>query len=264
MRSSRLFWGVALVLAGSILVLQNLGILPGSFWGVFWPLALILFGGWILLGPTLRRREWKTEVAALPLQGVTEATIEVHHGAGRLFVDGQAEAGQLFSGSFAGGLRQDEQRDGSRLRLKLRPSEDLWGIPFGPETAGVEWHVGLSPTLPLRLEFKTGAGENNLNLAGLQVEDLRIETGASSSDVTLSAIASFCRVSVKAGAASVVLRVPEGVAASIRVSGGMMSSQINAARFPNLGNEYRSPDYDTAQRKVEISIEAGAGSVEVL
>ncbi len=263
MRTSRFFWGVVLVLAGSILVLQNLGVLPGSFWGVFWPLMFILFGGWILIGPTLRKREWQSETAALPLQGVTEATIEVHHGAGRLFVDGQAEPGYLFSGSFAGGVRQEEQRDGNRLRLKLRPAEEMWG-PWVGDSGGMNWNLGLTREIPLRLAFKTGAGENTLNLETLNVEDLQIETGASSSEVTLSAQAAFCRVSIKAGAASMQVRVPEGVAASIRLTGGLMSSDINPARFPNVGGEYRSLDYDTAERRVEIHIEAGAGSIAVI
>jgi hypothetical protein len=263
MRSSRLFWGVVLVLAGSILVLQNLGILPGSFWGVFWPLALILFGGWILIGPTLRHREWKSEAVALPLQEVSEATIEVHHGAGQLYVDGQAEMGHLFSGSFAGGVRQEERRDGNRLYLKLRPAEEMWG-PWVGETGGLNWNLSLTGDIPLRLLFKTGAGENKFNFESLNLEDLQIETGASSSDVTLSGRASFCRVSIKAGAASVQVRVPEGVAASIRLSGGLMSSDVNSERFPNVGGEYRSPDYDRAARRVEISIEAGAGSISII
>ncbi len=33
-----------IIAAGIGWLLQNLGILPGNFWGIFWPLLLIAFG----------------------------------------------------------------------------------------------------------------------------------------------------------------------------------------------------------------------------
>lgn len=45
-RRNGLFWGSILILAGVLLLLNNLGYL-GGFWRFFWPLLLILLGLWM-------------------------------------------------------------------------------------------------------------------------------------------------------------------------------------------------------------------------
>jgi energy-converting hydrogenase Eha subunit A len=45
-RSSRLFWGFALLIVGSAMLLAQLGILPDVF-SLIWPLAVIAFGLWL-------------------------------------------------------------------------------------------------------------------------------------------------------------------------------------------------------------------------
>ena len=59
-----------------------------------------------------------------------------------------------------------------------------------------------------------------LDLRDLKVTDLKLETGASATEVTLPASAGFTRVKVQAGAARVDMRVPGGVAARIKTSAG--------------------------------------------
>jgi len=61
----------------------------------------------------------------------------------------------------------------------------------------------------------------------------------------------------------VKINIPEGVAAKIRVTGGMMSSDVDRSRFPKSGGYYQSPDYDTATHKAEIRVEMGMGSVKI-
>lgn len=52
-KTSSFFWPIFLILLGTLLLLNNLGILPWSIWSnlwKFWPLILILFGLEMLLG----------------------------------------------------------------------------------------------------------------------------------------------------------------------------------------------------------------------
>jgi hypothetical protein len=69
-------------------------------------------------------------------------------------------------------------------------------------------------------------------------------------------------VKVESGAASVRLRVPDGVAARIHTSMAIGSNDISP-RFPRNGSEYVSPDYDTAANKIDIRFEGGVGSLAV-
>ena len=48
MRRDSIFWGMALILAGTLLFLQAEGLIQNVL-QYFWPLALILVGGWIIL-----------------------------------------------------------------------------------------------------------------------------------------------------------------------------------------------------------------------
>ena len=39
-----MFWGIVILAAGLLWLLQNLGYLPRGFWQVFWPLVVIALG----------------------------------------------------------------------------------------------------------------------------------------------------------------------------------------------------------------------------
>ena len=75
--------------------------------------------------------------------------------------------------------------------------------------------------------------------------------------------AGHTRVHIGAGAASVAIRVPSGVAGRIRVKGGLAGIAVDKGRFPRMGDVYQSTDYDTAPNKVDVDIETGVGSVDV-
>ena len=53
-RNRGIGFGVAIVVLGLLLLLQNLGLLWWWRWDIFWPLAIIAFGIWIIV----RRTRW--------------------------------------------------------------------------------------------------------------------------------------------------------------------------------------------------------------
>ena len=66
------------------------------------------------------------------------------------------------------------------------------------------------------------------------------------------------------GAASVHVEIPDGVAAQIRVRGGLSTFNIDQTRFPLVSDGlYRSADYATAQNRVDLDIETGLTSIEI-
>ena len=121
----------------------------------------------------------------------------------------------------------------------------------------------LSDTLPLELEIKTGASDNTVDLRDLKLTLFRLDTGASSTELDLPAQAGFTRAEIHSGAASVTVRVPHNVAARIRYQASAASVSIDPLRFPKSGAYYQSQDYESAENKVDLMIETGAGSVDV-
>jgi len=71
-------------------------------------------------------------------------------------------------------------------------------------------------------------------------------------------------MNARSGAATVRIRVPDGVAARIRPSLGAATLNVRGARFPWQGGTYQSPDYDTAANRVDLDIDAGAATIDVI
>jgi hypothetical protein len=264
MRRGNLFWGVIIVLAGVLLLLNQLGLLPVSAWALFWPIVLILLGVWFLLGPVMARRNLKDEALSIPLDGASQADIQIRHGAGRLEVTALPSSGDLISGTFTGGVYEEHSRQGSALRVQMQNPDNMvfgWPPMAGPQ--GYHWNFALSKDIPLKLELRTGASETELDLSQLKVTEVELRTGASSNQITLPANAGYTRLRVHAGAASINIRVPDGVAARIRYQGGLSGINIDTVRFPSQGSFYQTPGYDTAANRAEIEVEAGVGSVDI-
>jgi hypothetical protein len=265
MRYGAIFWGTLIILIGAALLAGSL--LGINVWPFLWPSVIIFAGVWILVWSQIRPKAVAEETAAIPLQGAARADLRIRHGAGRLMLQGGAGPNVFASGTFTGGLQHTEYRQGDLLDVEMRVPGDLWmnfGGPwiFGPWTP-IVWDVRLNEGIPMTVDLETGAGESRVDLSALKVQDIRLKTGASSTEMTLPAKAGKTRIKVTSGAASVVLRIPDGVAARIAVESGLAGIQIDQNRFPRSGNIYQSADYGRAENSADIQIETGVGAVEI-
>jgi hypothetical protein len=264
MRRSSLFWGIVLVLVGAILLLDNLGFFARfniSVWTLIWPLFLIALGVWVLAGSFFRGSS-KVEHAVVRLEGASRARVRIQHGAGRLNFGAGSSPDVLLEGDFGGGVNVEPHRSGDTLEATLKTDVQFFPFMWMPGSP-LDWNVSLNREIPLELRLETGACETRLDLTDLKVTDLRVESGASSTEVTLPANAGSTRARFQTGAASVRIRIPQGVAAHIRVGGALSSTKVDESRFPRMGDTYQSPDYGTAANRADIEIEMGVGSVEV-
>jgi hypothetical protein len=265
MRRSTIFWGAILILIGLLLLINNfVKIDIGKF---IWPLILILLGLWVLWGVFTGPRKFETEEATIPLDGAREARVRISHGAGRLRISGGAGPDELLSCSFGGGLDRRVKREGDVLdvEMNMRMVRAHFVFPWmwwGPGYS-LDWTISLNGEIPLSLGLETGASDARIDLTDLRVTDLRLQTGASASEITLPASAGHTKAAIRSGAASIRVRVPEGVAARIHAGGSMADIRVDQSRFPRAGEVYQSEDYDTAKNKADIDIEADVGSVSV-
>lgn len=261
MRRGSLFWGSILLIAGVLLLLDNLGILKVNIWGILWSLFLIALGVSFLWG-VLFRKGFQEEVASVPLEGASQAELRLRHGAGRLRLSAGTEPEDLLKGSFGGGVDIDRQRNGANLRVQLSVPAQMFPF-FGWSGDRLDWTLQVNRQVPLVLRVETGANESRLDLSELQVREIHLKSGASSTEVVMPVEAGFTRGEIESGAASVRVIIPENVAARIRVSSGLSEINVNPGRFPKSGDIYESPEYATAPNKVELYIQSGVGSVFV-
>jgi len=263
MNRSPAFFGIFLIVVGAVLLVAlQLGV---EVWRLLWPTLIILLGVWMLWGAYASRGAVADrQTAALSLEGAASASLRLRHGAGRLSVGPGAGAGELFSGTFGGGLDLQSHRRGEVLEADLRVPSPAIFFPF--PWAGwreLEWDVHLTDAVPLTIRVQSGASEAKLDLTNLRVTELRIGTGASSTEIRLPSAAGNTKVRIEAGAASVKVWVPQGVGARIRAEGGLSEVKVDPSRFPRQGLVHQSPDYESAANKVDLKITMGVGSVEV-
>jgi hypothetical protein len=262
MRRDNLFWGSALILLGGLFLLKASGLLRGDIFGWFWALFLILLGIWVLSSVYLKgQTKEEGEQFVIDLQGAKQASLKVEHGAGHIEIGAGAPSGQLLTGTKAPGMSFSSRMAGDKLEARIQAGPTF--IPFiGP--AGGVWHFHLNRDVPLTLKLEAGASRLSIDLSDLLVTYAKLETGASTVDLTLPARAGSALVDIEAGAASLDVHVPEGTAARICVKEGLTALNIDTNRFSRLeGNLYQSSDYEKASNRVEVNIEAGVGSVKI-
>jgi hypothetical protein len=259
-RRGSIFWGVILIIVAGLLLLRQMNFITGDIFGYFWPLLAIAFGVWLILGYFTRNQPVAGETTSIPLEAATSAFIKFDHAAGRLNIRSGAASGELLNGTFGNGVDYKSRMDGNRQEVKLRTSHHFWAWWPGDS---LDWEIHLNRDVPISLKIDSGASASILDLSDLKVTDLDIDTGASSTEVTLPASAGNTRVDIDTGASSLKLTIPAGVAASIRTKTGLSSVNV-ASRFPHMGDgTYQSPDYATATNRADITINAGVGSVDI-
>jgi hypothetical protein len=167
MRRNTLFIGGILILLGILMLADASGVRfpsgskPSDF---FFPILLLLLGAGLVFG-VFRRGKVETEKASIDLQGATEASLVLSHGAGRLKVHAGAGPGKLVSGTFAGGLKHTDRKSGSRLDVRMKPAHDtFFFIPFFGSFEPLDWDVALNGEVPLNLKLESGANQAEINL----------------------------------------------------------------------------------------------------
>lgn len=259
-RRRSLFWGCVLIILAGLLLLRQMGLIVGDIFGYFWPLLIIAFGIWLIIGFFARNQPVEGEKVSIPLDGASSAYIKLDHGAGRLTLRSGAASGEIINGTFGNGLSYKSQMEGGRLVVKLRPSQQFWAWWPGES---LDWDIRLNRDISLNLKIDSGASASVLDLSDLKVNDLDIDTGASSTELTLPANAGNTHVDIDTGASSLKVSIPAGVTASIRIKSGITSVNVNS-RFPRLESGlYQSIDYSTSVNRIDMTINAGVGSIEV-
>lgn len=258
-----LFWGCVLLLLGLLFGLKALGLIENVL-GYFWAGFLLLAGIWLVvsafIAPLVREGEEAVR-AVVDLQGARRASLEFDHGVGQIRITGGAPPDVLLMANQGTGLKVSSQREGDLLKVKVDCGPSF--VPFiGPESG--TWIFLLNEEIPLNLKVDSGASQVTLDLSNLQVVYFQLEGGASSVTLIPPARVTDARMDIEAGVAMLNIRIPEGVAARIRLKEGAAALSIDQQRFPLLEERiYQSVDYDQAAYRVELNLEAGLSSVTV-
>lgn len=257
MRRDNIFWGTLLILFGFLFLLQNQGIIPNAFI-LLWPLTLILFGGWIILGVYWKPAPGSGETFSIPLGAAKTVRYRFSHGAAQIHISGGAPTGQAMAGSSAVGMNHHSRFDGDRLEVKVETGPSF--IPFLGPAEGA-WRYQITQDVPVSLTIEAGASSFDIDLKDVLASDIALKAGASNFDMTLPA-RGVSRLDIEGGVANFNLRVPEGTAGRISTVEGLTALNVDTNRFPQSDSHvYQSPDFDSSPNRTEIRVRAGLGSI---
>lgn len=276
---------------GIILLLNNLGYLDWNVWDVLrlWPVLLVaagleilvgrrsllgslitagvvlvlLIGGiWLLqAGPLSRSGE--PLVIEEPRNDIERARVHLAPAVGEVYVGALIDSGNFVEGTVhAGRGREISHRfttDGiPELELKAEP---IYGIGVGTSGQAYTWDLRFHPDVTLDLEVDLGAGEVQLELRDMSVDELVADFGAGRVEVTLPTDGRL-DVSVNGGIGEIVVYVPRGMAARVRTETALVERTMPPG-YRQQDNVFTSPDYEEADHKAEVTLNLAIGRVLV-
>jgi len=286
-------WGIFLLFLGVVFLLQTLNVLPWGLWGIlwrFWPVLIIIVGVSILLrrynvwlvsalilallcaclgiaiwqyGPSSPAGQITKSYSA-SLDSLERAEIKIDFTAGNLTMNSLPSSSpnlvEAASKVRNGSMKVDfEQQDGEgRLHLSTeRVNWRFWGED------GSSWEVKFTRGIPLTIEVKSAASNLDLDLSELEVTELRMDVDAGNYLVKMPSSAGTTRAYIEADVANVEVTIPDGVAAKIKLDVDLSAFDVDEGRFPRRGDYYISPDFESAENRLELELDGDIGRVQV-
>jgi len=209
-------------------------------------------------------RELQTETRTVEAAGAKSAEVELRMGAGELRLAGQSQSA-LLEATFRYNLPRlkpevDYRVTGTQGVLNIGRRRHSSGINFGHVRN--EWDLRLSRDIPLALRINLGAGENDLDLRGLDISSLDVDMGVGQVKLDLRGPhARSFSVTIDGGVGSATLYLPSEVGVRVIVDGGIGS--VNTRGLSKDHHTYTNAAYGKSNVTIDIDIDAGIGSLDL-
>jgi hypothetical protein len=295
-RRPSLFWPLALIGAGILLLLQNLNLLPPGTLAALvqlWPVFLILLGLDMLIGRrsalgaafmlvisivvivgalvwAALRATGQTAAGPQPIvqypYGAERAKVIFNFQVGELSIGALGDSLNLMEGQVQNGPGESVKQDYAVVeglgQLALTQQQSAVLVPFlSGQTAPTVWEIRLSPKFPLTLDVDTGVGSATLDLSELALTELRLDTGVGQTAVIFPASGAML-ADLNTGVGDVTLTIPENLPTRITVKSGLTSLDI-ASRFARSDDVYTTANFSTTGDYLDVMLDAGVGSVTI-
>lgn len=222
--------------------------------------AATLFAALLLAGcaSVARVGPLQTESQSVELGDAESVRVEINFGAGDLAVTGGAET--LLEADFTYNVAKLEPvvkyTDGT---LVLR-QPDTRGLPDLRNITDFrnEWDLRLYDEVPMSLKVEVGAGNSELQLAGLSLTRLDVSLGAGQSTLDLSGDwARDLDITLDTGAADSTVILPGNVGVRVEVDRG--PTAIGASGLTQDGDVYTNAAYGVSEVTLNIDLKTGIG-----
>ncbi len=126
-----------------------------------------------------------------------------------------------------------------------------------------EYDIELNKEIEWNIDVNMGAVSGIIDLSELQINTFDLELGAGDIDMKFGDKNSLTEVNIDAGASNIDVYIPKNVGIKINSHGGLSHMDLKGGGWVRTQNNYYSPNYDEAQRKIVLDITMGVGQVSV-
>lgn len=294
MKKSNIGFGIFLLSIGIVLLLINLNVINWSVIEIlfeFWPAILIIIGINIIFrnNEIVRTVAWLFFLAAMVALIFFSNKNDIRPGRwnnGRsingINIDREAETESADLIINLGGIRINiGSTDTMLISSDTLNSDVKHSIDYknGKKSAivkidrepSIHFENGLRETCKLNLNddvvwnfnIDTGAVNGTIDMSDLKVKSIDMDTGAANMKLIFGSKYNSTDVKIDAAASSFNIVVPENSGVKIKVDGVLNNTNLNNLNWLRQGEYYVSPNYDSAENKINIDIDMGAGSLNI-
>jgi hypothetical protein len=150
--------------------------------------------------------------------------------------------------------------DGGQGSLVVsQPDEEVNLVNQGAQN---RWDLLLNSRVPIDLEVSTGASKSELNLSAIDLTRLKVETGAGEGTIDLSGGWSHdLSVIIQGGVGNLTVILPREMGVRVRVETGI--GNVKTAGLSKDGNDYVNEALGVSSQTLSIDIQAGIGAIDL-
>lgn len=186
-----------------------------------------------------------------------ELKVDLNMGAGKLIVQGGAE--DWLNGKFRYSDKElDPDVSYNQEQGQIRIKQPKTNFNYGKDTEN-EWDLQLTSDIPIELDVSAGASKTELNLEGINLNRLNIDSGVGKLTIDLSGEweGSF-DVNVESGVGKTTFILPSDQGVKIKSDSGIGTTSFEG--FISKGNGvYVNEAYGKSDVTIEINADVGVG-----
>jgi len=158
--------------------------------------------------------------------------------------------------------RLERSNDGDTENIKLVSENQDHNINLGDKDNTNQVKIRLNPDILWNMDFNIGAGKVDYDFSGYKIETLNFHSGLTAVDLKLGRLNTKTYLNVETGLASFHLMVPQSSGCKIHMDGALSSKQFDG--FKKIDDEnYKTANYDSADRKIDIHINGGISAITI-
>jgi len=298
MKYKNIFWGVLLILLGTLYLLKQFDVIYFNWRDIvrLWPLLLVLWGisilpikslykliasfvailvmiliihynpsrwhsGWIWIGDHDRGDRIELKRSEPRSENGEYATLELDAAAGTYVIEGISD--QLVDFKYIG--------DSGSYFMSTTDEGEMQRVHIGPEHRRNQYRlyrsheveIKMNPDMAWDIDVDAGAADIWMDLSPFIIGELTIDGGATSIEIKLGSLSDNLYVDIETGVSSVKIFVPEEVACEVNSDSFLVSRELPG--FDKVSKStYVSPNFADASKNISIQFSSGISSLRVV